>query len=870
MMFPVKPTMLPVKTPSKVSKQTSAAASKIKNKILNTSSFFKVSLKTNNKALAVALETQKERSRQLEMEVMYLQKQVESLCFELATKKYKERKLLLIWKNLHNNTLQHVDMVAELFSDGDYLKLSEDTNKENVAAGSLTDLFPLQPEPSSNLMRPSERTTESCLPEKHLQDVVGVPSRHKTSADVCDGNTHAEERCSSQRVETAPTRTSCPSNEQRDKVESQSVMFSQSSLDVKSILRLQNRRMCEKSTPSLCGGENPSGGADAEHEPQLGNNHEKTVLLNATMEMTLSDVGEIIAVETKAQKTGRSRKPKGRKDTERVCALSADVQNSVALKWSEVLSDEQHPAGPQRHSPATRRRSITTSRIPRLGEHQKTSKDKLKSRDIVPSDLDDYFKDPGCEFPKVSADAAVNSPAGLASSRITCRRSRTRGRMPSVTRTTPVTLPSGDSDSSRSKGEQVHVHVEEERKDQQLPKEFLHESESGYAEHLSARGDKPQSKVKNATDSRGHRSRCRSTFVISIATDSASSDRDLLPDAGPGCGLETLTVTDESVAEQRTRWNERTEMLSCGKHPRLDTQESGEAPLLLNQPAASGSEFYKHKKARREGTGKSSKKKATLKEEDDEALNDQQKKKKRGRCSKDLGSENEACCRAADHPGTEPEQEPDSHCYISEKLDIFEHVYDSIPTKSKSRMDVKPKACRRTLELHTDAGSRSPRKTFVVFRQKRRDKSGSVCSASDSCGHMVDAHHSQGNLLMDELPPWLAVDVSTADTDTGSPPSSPIGEASGRVVPEEPSAAGPAEASPAGRVLSTLTNTITHLDRDHGGRTRRRKVVVSYKEPTLNSKIRRGDKFTDSMFLSSPVFKDGRKRPKKTVSNTAD
>lgn len=62
--------------------------------ILDTSSFFKVSLKNNNKALARALELQKERCRQLEREIMYLQKQVESLCFELASKKYKQRKLV--------------------------------------------------------------------------------------------------------------------------------------------------------------------------------------------------------------------------------------------------------------------------------------------------------------------------------------------------------------------------------------------------------------------------------------------------------------------------------------------------------------------------------------------------------------------------------------------------------------------------------------------------------------------------------------------------------------------------------------------------------------------------------------------------------
>ncbi|TNN37227.1 Shugoshin-like 2 [Liparis tanakae] len=101
------------------SKQTSVnvTASKIKHKNLNTSSFFKVSLKTNNKALALGLQAQKERSRQLEMEVVHLQKQVKALCFDLATKNYKHRKLLLIFKSLHSDTLQHLEMAADLLHD---------------------------------------------------------------------------------------------------------------------------------------------------------------------------------------------------------------------------------------------------------------------------------------------------------------------------------------------------------------------------------------------------------------------------------------------------------------------------------------------------------------------------------------------------------------------------------------------------------------------------------------------------------------------------------------------------------------------------------------------------------------------------------
>uniref|UniRef100_A0A668SUC2 Shugoshin C-terminal domain-containing protein n=1 Tax=Oreochromis aureus TaxID=47969 RepID=A0A668SUC2_OREAU len=106
---------------SKATKQTSTAASKIKNKLLNTSSFFKVSLKTNNKALALALQAQRKRSSQLEMEVMHLQKQVDALCFELHLVFLLQ---LLILNNFRSNALQHLDMVADLFSDSVRISLN--------------------------------------------------------------------------------------------------------------------------------------------------------------------------------------------------------------------------------------------------------------------------------------------------------------------------------------------------------------------------------------------------------------------------------------------------------------------------------------------------------------------------------------------------------------------------------------------------------------------------------------------------------------------------------------------------------------------------------------------------------------------------
>lgn len=662
------------------------------------------------------------------------------------------------------------------------------------------------------------------------------------------------------------------------------MIFSQPGFDMKSVpnpLNVQTPIVvsaCEKPTPSLTDDFSPSCGSVVGTEPELGNKQEKTVLLNTTMEMTLSNATEIVTVETKTKKKGRSGKLKSTKNKEE--ASRSSVKNSTQSRMSEVQSDSidtalqtddnalediRNPEVIDPQSPKILCRSVINSRIPKLSKseasnNQKALKNKLKSRDRTKSktescdnvflDLDDYFTDPDVKLSPEKDNA--KEPV----SKITCRRSRTKGRrMSSVTRKTFVTLPSHESESRRSKLEQPHDELEGvvkkgyEACQDQLPKDFpfcadeVTHPEPEHVERLSISGS-------NMASSGGSRNlRCRGTFVISVTSDGTLSnsvsemsavEQDFIPGAGFNCEAgELSTVMDAGVVQQDSesnpqRHSERAfveDTQSSCKRPWVATQDSGSfqedlsssenhGNLLLDQDCSSDTEFQRTKKARREETSQSSKKKAAYMWEEEECgdvLDDKKKKKKR---NLDYRSKDESC--HVQEPGdvsplcgiglgrnkeySEDLQVVDLHPDKSGKCGIFEHLYDSKPTKSKFRMDLNPKQPRQKSKLHTSTESRNPRETFVVYRRKTQDN---VSLNSTRRSYVSDAHSDEGahqnlgDLLMDEMPPWLAVDVSTADTEVGSLLRSPTRETLGTAAVTKESAALTTETSPGVEFIQT-------------------------------------------------------------------
>lgn len=99
---------------STTAKLNISLASKIKTKIINNSSIFKISLKHNNRALACALSKEKETSRRIRTDNTLLQKEVEKLNFENTFLRLKlnnlNKKLIDIEALMNNNLLTAIEM----------------------------------------------------------------------------------------------------------------------------------------------------------------------------------------------------------------------------------------------------------------------------------------------------------------------------------------------------------------------------------------------------------------------------------------------------------------------------------------------------------------------------------------------------------------------------------------------------------------------------------------------------------------------------------------------------------------------------------------------------------------------------------------
>ncbi|XP_026765915.3 uncharacterized protein sgo2 [Pangasianodon hypophthalmus] len=868
-------------------KQTAA---KIKTKIHNTSSFFKLSLKTNNKALALALVAQKQKTRQLEMETVRLQKDLQSLSFDLAIQRHKNKQMFTVLREFYNTSINCMAKAVDLISKEEGVESldTEITEDSSQTERDLTALFPEQ----------KNRTSLSnCGQQKNVQGPSGNVSM------VNDGQPQRSSPKSKDKPPSPEVDHTAPQNTLYDSEMEITVVD-----NVAEIVTVQTKPKKNSKDDQRRTRENSESSSARSRESNV-LNYDEAAVESSCLKDTTVNASMRTSCETQ---------------------LRTSTHTFASSNEEESLPQRMEPPSEEEESVTARRKTHVTSRYTKNNRRLNSQKhiagytdtrqtyviSPHESSFISPSDdLDDYFSDQEVQNQRrgkeilndfnVSRDKGTESEAEMLKPQNNSANSRKTYVIPHKSRpqsrTTKVSSFSMDQ-SVKENAELTDVHND--------------------VREISVRSEKRQSKQSTRPLSQTDECntlRNRGTYVIHTGQMSACSDllnHTLDTHANVTSGETANAVTLESThdaqctsgmiegQQSEQEVSQIPENRSFLKHSRA----AGDESLLENSPIGRTiaqklktvvmKERKKNIATREHASGKRRKHKSSSTQIGDilpkEIPVPGDNIKKNSTSTNVLQDVTEGLNYSALEEAFMDEHVIETEDTSSTHVRHFDHNddLDTVNDIGVNMKDVSPKhrniqhhksKCRETYSVLSNFTSQlEGKENVLVFSSNEEsltaNKESEISFVTDrTCvpHHDSDSQSTprkaeqlrqkHSGLFSEDRPPWESLDFGSTGSFTYDNLDSPVTnqkasqEISSRTMDiyEEPGW-NVSHQSPDERAMKSLTNR--DLTGNPLGRSRRKAAPVSYKEPPLNCKMRRGDKFSDTRFLSSPVFKDKKKK----------